>query len=339
MPLYCRTVFLTALVAVLVGLFSLPGALVAAEATNAAGEKRLRVGISMPSFRESRWQADLQALQTQADLQRVDILVRFAGNDPKQQNIQMKELVNIGIDALIVSATDVFDAMEGIDFAQSRKVPVISYDRLAEDCTVDAFVAFEREGVGEIMGSFLAERAPKGNYILLRGPQSDSNAQAFYNGAMKHLSPLIASGSIKVLLEAEVPGWRADAAERLAAGVLKKNKNIAGILAPNDDTAGGVLEALARHGLAGKVPITGQDASPAGLERVYKGLQSMTILKNSNLLARQAMHVAVGLARREPVPTSLTTNNGKGDVPTYKLPVTFVDKGGMNWILRLVEFY
>lgn len=310
----------------------------ARELEEEAPAPRPRLGISMPSFRESRWQYDLQALQIQAERHGVDILVRFAGNDPKQQNIQMKELVNIGVDVLIVAATDVFAAADGVAYAKKRDIPVICYDRLAEKCDVDVYVAFERFGVGEHMGRFLVEHAPTGNYILLRGPKSDSNADEFYNGAMKYIAPLVRTGDIKVLMEAEVAGWRADVAERFVEETLRKTTDVAAILAPNDDTAGGVVEALARYELAGKVPVTGQDANTGGLDRISRGTQSMTVFKDTTQLAQKTMQIALLMINGEEVVTETVVSNHLKEVPTVYLPVNFVDKDSLYWLLRLPEF-
>lgn len=310
---------------------------------------RPRFGISMPSFRENRWQLDMQAFQNDASARGVDIIVRFAGNDPAQQNLQIKEMVNIGIDALIVAPTDVFACAEGVAYAKDRRVPVISYDRLAENCDVDTYVAFEREGVGDLMGRYLASRVPRGNYILLRGPAADSNAKGFFTGAMEHIEPLVRSGAVTVLFEGEVAGWRADVAEALVDGVLEKTVAVNAVLAPNDDTAGGVIRALQRKGLAGAVYVTGQDATPDGLARIADGLQGMTVFKNTNDLAREASVAALEAVREAARETAgrtgrverrtpdTLTPNGFGDIPTFVRPVMFVDKESLPYLLRLPE--
>ena len=296
------------------------------------------MGILMPSVRESRWQFDIQSLEEQAGRNQVDIIVRFAGNDQNQQNLQMKELVNLGVDLLMVTPSDVFDAADGITYAKSRNVPVLCYDRLAENCPVDAYVAFERLQVGELMGRFLAEAAPRGRYIILHGPQSDSNAADYSAGAMRRLKPLIDKGDITVVLEAEVTGWRSDVAERLTEQALAETTDITAVLAPNDDTAGGVINVLSRYNLAGKVFITGQDATEAALNRLSKGTQSMTVFKDTNLLAQKSMQVALRMLKKQPLAADCVINNGTMDVPTYSLPVVFLDAAGLNWFLRSVEF-
>lgn len=303
-----------------------------------AGE-RPRIGIVMPSFRESRWQHDMASLETEAARRQVDILVRVAGNSQPQQNLQMKELVNLGVQALLLTPVDVSGAMEGVAYAKERQVAVVCYDRLAENCPVDAYVAFERFGVGELMGKFLATYAPSGNYVLLYGPRSDSNAADFFAGAMRILRPLIDKGKIKVLLESEVAGWRADIGERLMSQTLAKTTDITAVLAPNDDVAGGVIAALKRYDLAGKVLVTGQDATEAAVGRLYEGSQSMTIVKDTGLLAKKAIDVALTLVRNQELSLPTRIDNGALSVPACFLPVMFLDKSGINWLLRSVEFH
>lgn len=320
-------------------LFTLADAVPGVRASVAlAAEDRQRFGIAMPSFRESRWQLDLQAFQTEAALRQVDILVRFAGNDQKQQNLQVMELVNVGIDALIIAPNDVLSAAEGVEYARAHGVPVISYDRLAEKCSPDAYVTFDRLGVGELMGRYLAAHVPHGGIILLRGPQSDSNSRDYFDGAIRYLGPLIKAGALNVVLEAEVPEWRADMAEKLVDQALAGTLSVRAVLAPNDDTAGGVVKALERHGLSGAVCVTGQDATAEGLRRVLAGTQGMTVYKDVNQLARRAVAVARELASgTTPFPDG-ETDNGKERVPTYVQPVAAVEKDSLDWFLRQPEF-
>ena len=305
----------------------------------AFADSRPRIGIALPSFRESRWQSDIRSLEEQAERNQVDILVRFSGNDQKQQNAQIKEMVNLGINLLLVTPTDVFDASDGIRYAKERNIPVVCYDRLAENCPVDAYISFERFNVGERMGRFLAAVAPKGKYIILHGPKTDSNALDYSAGALKYLGPLIARGDICVVLEEEVAGWRPDIAEKLTEQGLAKDRDITAVLAFNDDTAGGVITALSRYNLAGKVYVTGQDATEGALKRIHDGVQSMTVFKDTHQLARKALQVSLQIVRDRPLPTMDMTHNGMVNVPTYFLPVMSLDASSLGWFLRSVEFH
>ncbi len=297
-----------------------------------------RLGVALPSFRESRWGYDLQAIRAQADRHKVNILVRFAGNSQEQQNIQVQELVNLGVDALLIVPNDAYGAVAAVRYAHDRGVPVIAYDRLLFNCPLDAYVTFEQTQVGELQGKFLAEHAPKGDYILISGAKEDGNSVMFRAGAMKYLQPLIDRGDIRVVADGEAVGWKPESAKDLVRKALERSDRIRGVLAPNDDTAGGALEALADKGLAGSVAVSGQDANAGGLDRMYRGIQGMSVFKDTDLLAAEAVRVALGLLRKEPPVPDTFVDNGLGRVPTYYRPVMFVDKNTIPWLLRLPEF-
>lgn len=297
-----------------------------------------RLGIALPSVRENRWLLDLGALQKAAEARGVNILVRFAGNDQRYQNLQIQEMLIIGIDALILAPEDGHLAAEGAEIARSMGVPVISYDRLVRDAELDAYVTFDQLKVGELQGEFLATRIPHGNYILISGPPSDGNAAVYKAGSMKHLQPLIDSKAITVLAEGVADQWKADVAGEIVRNVLAVTSDVDAVLAPNDDTAGGVIEALKERHLEGRVLVTGQDATKEAVERIRAGIQSMTVFKNTEDLAAMAMDVALALLEKQPLPAQGSLDNGSGyPVPTYEAPVTLIDKTRLYWLLRQVE--
>ncbi len=299
---------------------------------------RPRFGILMPSYREDRWQGDMLYLQEHAVHAGVDVLVRFAGNDQQQQNMQAKELITLGVDILIMTPQDTGKACPAVKFAEQHNVPVISYDRLIRDCNVTAYVTFEQRRVGRLMGEYLVSVAPRGAYVLIRGPESDSNALNFYEGAMEYLRPLIEKGDIRVVAEGVAVNWRAEAAADIVKTALAEGKTIDAVLAPNDDTAGGVIKALTEAGLAGKVPVTGQDATSAGLKRVDAGTQGMTVFKDQYLLAELAVNAALALYDKRGYAFPSLMDNGYKSVPTVRQPVAFVDKHLLQWLLRLTEY-
>jgi D-xylose transport system substrate-binding protein len=146
---------------------------------------------------------------------------------------------------------------------------------------------------------------------------------------MNKLTPAAQAGRIKIVTELAVENWLPDNAMKIVENSLTQNRNnIQGILAPNDGTAGGAIQALAAQGLAGKVTVTGQDTEAAAIQRIIAGQQSMTIYKD---IAQQAV-VAVQAAKSysegkgSGFTSSITTSNGIKDVPTYSVPPTIITK-------------
>ena len=185
-----------------------------------------------------------------------------------------------------------------------------SYDRLLYTGT-DLYVSFDNTKAGELQGGFLVERAPKGNYVILSGDPGDNNAKMFKEGAMKHIQPLIDKGDIKVVSEQACIGWKpAEAQKHMENALTKSNNKIDAILAPNDGTANGCIQALAAQGLAGKVPITGQDAENSCPENCRR-YTPMTIYKDTRLLGEAAILAAIKMAKGEALDSTSTIDNEK----------------------------
>src|SRR4029077_17326936 len=126
----------------------------------------------------------------------------------------------------------------------------------------------------ELQGDFITKKVSKGTYIVLAGSPTDNNAKLFREGAMKYIKPLADKGDIKIVMDQFVKDWQPSEAQKLMEQALTANANkIEGVLAPNDGIAGACIQAMAAQGLAGKVPITGQDAELSAAIRVAQGTQ------------------------------------------------------------------
>lgn len=306
--------------------------LVAGEA-QAAG---LKVGLSLPTQREERWVKDKKVMEVEAKKLGIDLRVQVTDNDAAKQVAQCENLISQGIKVLILAPHDASSASVIIDKAVKAGIKVISYDRLVTDSPLDYYyLSFDNVKVGELQGEFITKKVAKGNYVVLAGSPTDNNAKLFREGAMKYIKPLADKGAIKIVMDQFVKDWQPSEAQKLCEQALTANKNdVAAVLAPNDGTAGGCLQALAAQGLAGKVPVTGQDAELAGAIRIVQGTQSMTVFKDTRLLGKKAVEMAVQLAQGKPIDTKgKVIPNGKRDVPSVLLTPLIVTKENLDELL------
>jgi D-xylose transport system substrate-binding protein len=300
---------------------------------NAAGVK---IGLSLPTQREERWVKDKKTMEEAAKKAGIDLRVQVTDNDASKQMAQCENLISQGIKVLILAPHDASSAAAIIDKAEKAGIKVISYDRLVTESPLDYYyLSFDNVKVGELQGEFITKKVPKGAYIVLAGSPTDNNAKLFREGAMKYIRPLAEKGSIRVVMDQFVKDWQPSEAQKLCEQGLTANGNkIDAVLAPNDGTAGGCIQALAAQGLAGKVPITGQDAEQAGAIRIVQGTQSMTIFKDTRALGKKAIEMAVDLANGKPIDTQgRTVNNGKKDVPSVLLTPVIVTKENLDDVL------
>lgn len=295
------------------------------------GDRPVRIGFSMDTLKEERWQRDKQLVEKRAQELGAVLDVQVANGDDAVQTKQAENMLTKGVDVLIVAPHNGEIAASIVEAAHRRGVPVISYDRLIRNSDVDLYISHQVERMGMMQAQYALDRVPRGNYVLIGGSPTDYNAILLRQGQMKVLQPAIDRGDVKVISQQFAREWKAEEALRITEDALTRTGNrIDAIIASNDGTAGGAISALDAASLAGKVLVTGQDAQKDAVQRIVKGTQTMTVYKQIQPLAYSAVDAAVKLARKQPVATTETINNGKRDVPAVLIEPVIVDKTNVD---------
>lgn len=299
--------------------------------SNASVAKDLKIGMSIDDLRLERWQKDRDIFVNKAESLGAKVFVQSANGDATAQISQIENMLNKDIDVLVIIPFNGEVLSNVIAEAKKEGVKVLAYDRLINNADVDFYVSFDNEKVGELQAKSIIEKKPEGNYFLMGGSPVDNNAKLFRKGQMKVLQPLIDSGKIKVVGDQWVDSWLAEKALQIMENALTANKNnIDAVVASNDATAGGAIQALSAQGLSGKVAISGQDADLAAIKRIIAGTQTMTVYKPITNLADKAAEIAVALGKDEKVETNAQLNNGMKDVPAYLLEPVVVTKENID---------
>jgi len=296
-----------------------------------AAPTRPQIGLLLDSLEHERWRRDQQLFTARVEELRGNVVARIANGDLKVQQQQAQELLDQGVKVLVVVATDTEQGASIVEAAKKKNVPVVSYDRLIRNANVDLYVSFDSVKVGEMQAQYLFYQAPRGNYILIGGSPKDHNAKLVRDGQMKVLKPAVSRGHIKVVFDGWADGWKTSEARALTEQGLKKARNdVSAVVASNDATAEGAVQALEAAGLAGKVLVSGQDAELNATRRLVAGTQTMTVYKPLRSLARLAAGAAMTLAKGEGVETVTTVNNGMKDVPAMLVEPITVDKENLD---------
>lgn len=289
----------------------------------------VRIGFSMDTLKEERWQRDKALVEQRCQEVGAQCEIQVANGSDAVQIQQSENMLTKGVDVLIVAPHNGQVAASIVEAAHKQNVPVISYDRLIRNSDVDLYVSHQVLKIGQMQAQYALDHAPKGNYVLIGGSQTDNNALLLIEGQMQILQPAIDRGDIKIVTKQYAREWLASEALRITEDALTKNNNdIQAIVASNDGTAGGAVSALPPH-LVGKVLVTGQDAALDAVQRVVEGKQTMTIYKPIQPLAFAAVDAAVKLARGEKVEAKDKINNGKIDVPAMLFEPMVLDKNNV----------
>lgn len=290
-------------------------------------EEKLKIGLSVTDLSLERWQHDRDIFVEKAEELGAEVIVQSADNDEAKQLSQIQNMLSQEVDVLVIIPVNSDSLSPVVEQAKAEGVKVVAYDRMVNNAEIDAYVSFDLIRVGEMQAEYLVNVVPEGKYFLMGGSPVDSNAAIYREGQMNILQPYIDEGKIEVVGDQWVDKWDANEAMKIMENALTANNNdIDAVVASNDSTAGGAIQALAAQGLAGKVAISGQDADLAAVQRIAEGTQTMTVYKPIKVIATTAAEVAVKLGRGEEIEYDETMNNGVMDVPYIKLEPIMVDK-------------
>jgi D-xylose transport system substrate-binding protein len=274
---------------------SLAGAL-AASALSAVAADKVVVGVSWSNFQEERWKTDEGAIKAKLTTLAADYISADAQSSPAKQLADIESLIARGATALIVLAQDADAVQPAIAKAKAENIPVVGYDRLIEVPGV-FYLTFDNREVGRMQAAAVLQVQPKGNYVFIKGSPSDPNADFLHAGQLDVLKPAIDGGAIKVVGEEYTEKWLPENAQRNMEQILTKaNNKVDAVVASNDGTAGGAVAALTAQGLAG-IPVSGQDGDKAALNRIARGLQTVSVWKDSRALGAAAAEAAVAMAK------------------------------------------
>ncbi|MBZ9653895.1 D-xylose ABC transporter substrate-binding protein [Phyllobacterium lublinensis] len=254
------------------------------------------VGVSWSNFQEERWKTDEAAIKKALEANGDKYISADAQSSASKQLTDVESLISQGANALIILAQDSSAIGPAVEKAVAEGIPVVGYDRLIEN--KDAFyITFDNKEVGRMQARGVFAVKPEGNYVFIKGSSADPNADFLFSGAEEVLKEAIDSGKIKNVGEAYTDGWLPANAQKNMEQFLTANDNkVDAVVAANDGTAGGAIAALQAQGLAGSVPVSGQDADFAALNRVALGTQTVTVWKDSRELGAQAAGIASALA-------------------------------------------
>jgi D-xylose transport system substrate-binding protein len=235
------------------------------------------IGVSWSNFQEERWKTDEAAMKKAIEAAGDKYISADAQSNPGKQLTDVESLISQGANSLIILAQDASAIGPAVQKALDEGIPVVGYDRLIENKDV-FYLTFDNKEVGRLQAAAVFKAKPEGNYVFIKGSGSDPNADFLFSGSMEVLKAAIDSGKIKNVGEAYTDGW------------------LPAVVAANDGTAGGVVAALTAQGLAGTVPVSGQDGDHAALNRIALGTQTVSVWKDARELGKNAAEIASQLA-------------------------------------------
>jgi len=312
-------------------------ALIATGASAGVAHKKasVQVCVLLPDTKSSvRWvQFDAPDFAKALKAAGVTYSITNALNDPQKQKAQASACLAAGAKVVVETALDNGSASSIEKLFTSKGGYAIDYDRQVTGGTASVYVTFDGNAVGRAQANgIIAGMKANGTYkpssvvAELWGGPTDQNAFWFKSGNDDILNPLFKAGKLTKGPQQFVPDWLATNAGPIYAQMLvKTNNNIQAAIAANDNIAGAVIaDEKARH--LKPIPLSGQDATPQGVQYILAGWQSGTVYKYVPDEANAAAAAAVALLKGQKPKTNGVRKNGSKNEPTYALPVIWITK-------------
>ncbi|MCG8700992.1 MAG: substrate-binding domain-containing protein [Bacteroidales bacterium] len=291
----------------------------------------LQIGLSIGDLFADRWYKDHQYIVESANKMGAAVKTVYGNGEADKQETETLKLLDAEIDILIIIPADGDKCGTIVKKAKEKSVPIISYDRIIRNEIIDYYISFDNVKVGELQAQYAYERAPKGNYVLIGGPVKDNNALLFTKGQKNVLKQAVEKGDINIIYDQHLVEWNSMEAFMALQNLTDYSGKIAAIIASSDLLSSGALMAIDIEGVDKGTIITGQDASLDACVNIVAGKQTMTIYKPINKLAKEAVQLAVKVAKNEKVENaSQVVNNKLMDVPSVLLEPMVVDVNNLR---------
>jgi D-xylose transport system substrate-binding protein len=313
------------------------GVTTGAQATKMAN---IQVCVLLPDTKSSvRWvQFDAPTIAKALKNAGVTYSITNALNDPQKMVAQADSCLSRGAKVAIVT-----DIAAGTSIAIEKKFAKaggssIDYDRQVVGGIAKVYVSFDGKAVGAAQANGVL-KALKGKskptVAELWGGPTDQNAFWFKSGNDAVLNPKFKSGAINKGPQKFVPDWLATNAGPIFTQMLLSTGNkIDGAIAANDNIAGAVVAILKAKHLK-PIALSGQDASPQGVQNIISGWQTMTVYKYVPAEANAAAKAAVALLKHKKIPgVNGFRKNGSKKEPTVQIPVVAITKANYTRLFK-----
>ena len=317
-----------------------------------------KVGVSMPAQELQRWNQDGSNIQANLEKAGYEVDLQFASNDVETQISQIEEMIESGCDLLVIAPVNGDSLAEVLAPARDKGIPVIAYDRLIKNSeAVSYYATFDNYMVGTKQGEYIRDKLDLDNAAgpfcmeIVAGDLADNNAIYFYNGAMDVLRPYINEGKLVVKsgqtdFEMTVTDkWSTQTAQERMDSILAEyyadSMDLDAVLCASDSVALGVENSLEANYTGTWPIITGQDCDIANIKNMIAGKQSMSVFKDTRILADRTVEMvdAIMQGGEPPINDTETYDNGTRVVPAYLCEPVFADINNYKKLLIDSDYY
>ena len=334
-----RKLIVVLVIAMLTVTVSVTGAVAKSSKKTASAD----ICVLLPDPKSSvRWETqDRPALVAAFKAAGVSYVITNADGSAQKQKTQADQCLSNGAKVVILVSLDAGSSIAIENAAKARGAKVIEYDRQVIGGSAAIYISFDGRAVGVLQGKgVVAGLKANGMYSKkpvvaeLHGGQTDNNSFLFKGGYESILNPLYKNGTFTKGPQQFTPGW-----DNQKAGVIfeqmlvKTNNKIDAVAAANDGLANAVVVALKAHKLK-PIPLSGQDATPQGVQNIISGWQTMTVWKDTRTLAKASAKAAIALSKGQKPAQTGTVKNGSKLLPAFIIAPVSITKANYKQLFN-----
>lgn len=317
----------------------------------AAQDGNIKIGFLLKTMQEARYQTDKSLFIARVESQGAEVVFDSSGNDPLRQLQQVEEMLENGVDVLVLQPVNTGTAGALVNLAHDHGVKVVGYDSMLQNGPLDVMVMQDSWAVGRMQAEAMVEwfktnrGEVKGRVALIRGQPGDANAAALSSGVLEILEK---NPGLELVADRSHVDWSPDMARDTAENLLVEYDNgVDAFICNNSGLAFGVLAALRDEELASteKVFVAGSDADLRNVRLVADDVQALDIWKQIKPLAYGAADIALKIAQSpdaaigDLIGEHTLVDNGFGEIPTIITPVISVSKDTIDATVIEGGFY
>ncbi|WP_084555787.1 substrate-binding domain-containing protein [Alkaliflexus imshenetskii] len=299
-------------------------------------DSQFTVAYLTPSENRVRFVEEGQAMGQRFRELGVNFSIVYAGDDDALQIQQGLDLIERGVDALVITAVNGNTIAPLIREAKEKGVMVVAYNRLINNSEYDLFYAGDNGHMAKAFVDAAVSRAPRGNYVILGGDRFDRNGVELMYHIDSLMLPHIESGRINLLYSTFLEGWsRSRAAFEVQQVIDAHGSDIDAIIACNDAMGLGALDVLQANNLQGKVVVTGQGAELESIRNVHRGFQTVTIYHPPKELGSKAAELVYEMlnGRSASQIANAHSFNGLAVIPTFQMKSIVVNRDNLQYLV------
>jgi D-xylose transport system substrate-binding protein len=301
--------------------------------TSCSNQSKYKVGFVLPSNDFPRFNIEGKYMAERCKQLGIEMTIVNGENDETVQFNKGMELINDGVDLLVITAINGGTIAPLVREAKSKGIQVIAYNRLISNAEYDLFFTGDNIDNAKIFCDYALKMKPRGKYVILAGDRFDRNGVELRQGIDSILKPKIASGDIKIIYESYIENWAKENSKFELEQVLQAyGTDIDVVISCSDPMGSGSIEALKKYSLEGTVIVTGQDAELEAVRNIYNGYQHITIYHPHKVLGYKAAELINELLKGKDGEdlANAKTFNGLTEIPTYQVKSVAVTKDNIN---------